>query len=220
MADPQPLSVWVSNIPPNWDERSVRGIFDEFGPITRVDLPESRYGVRRPYVYVHYGSAEDCEKAISGAHGRLVAGRRLDVRRGKAAPPRGRDPAPRGAPPEYRDARRAPRGSGRLPPPYREYAPPRPPYDSPRPPDLPGRAPYDDRRPPYDLPRDLPYDLLYDLPRDLPYDRARDLYDLLRDPYRELRAAYEQGRHEGGRAFGRRPPGAEPSPDPFGYLPR
>jgi RNA recognition motif-containing protein len=73
-----PKSLWVTDICRDWPESKFREIFEPYGPIERVDLPEGRHG-RHAYAFVHFEADESVEKAIAGVHGRRLDGFTIGV---------------------------------------------------------------------------------------------------------------------------------------------
>jgi RNA recognition motif-containing protein len=82
MASVCATAAWVSNLPAAWGDREIRSLFEEYGTIQRIDFPESATLVRKPYAYVHFATAGQCEAAIAGLNRQAVNGRSLVVRYG------------------------------------------------------------------------------------------------------------------------------------------
>jgi RNA recognition motif-containing protein len=76
-------AIWVANIGTAWPESKFREVFEAYGTIERVDLPEGRGG-RKPYAFVHFATEEQASEAIIRANGIKVDDRNIEVRSAKA----------------------------------------------------------------------------------------------------------------------------------------
>lgn len=127
--------MYVGGLPPHFDDRNLRELFNSFGDIASCNvIRDKETGMSRNFGFVNYNQPADASAAIQGINGYNIDGKTLQVRL-KGAPAGG--PMGRGGPPGG--------GGGGAPPPWarpggppgNSYGPPpggRPPMPGLRPP--------------------------------------------------------------------------------------
>ncbi|KAH9945509.1 RNA-binding domain-containing protein [Amylocystis lapponica] len=82
--------LYVGNLHPSVDEYTLLQAFSKFGRVSKLDFLFHKVGPHkgrpRGYAFVEYASSEDAQKALIGAHDKLLRGRRLVVTQAHQAP--------------------------------------------------------------------------------------------------------------------------------------
>eukprot|EP01004_Peranema_trichophorum_P007139 NODE_592_length_2561_cov_26.201395_g507_i0.p1 GENE.NODE_592_length_2561_cov_26.201395_g507_i0~~NODE_592_length_2561_cov_26.201395_g507_i0.p1 ORF type:complete len:517 (-),score=74.48 NODE_592_length_2561_cov_26.201395_g507_i0:1009-2502(-) len=73
-------NVYVSNLPENADEKWLRTHFSQFGSILSARVMIGEKGQSRGYGFVQFVSPECAAASVNGIHGKVVDGRRLNVK--------------------------------------------------------------------------------------------------------------------------------------------
>ena len=71
-------SLYISNLPYTFDQNEFRRLFEAYGPIERLDIPD-QHGSSKTIAYVHYFDEGTAAKAREGLDGQSFAGRTLSV---------------------------------------------------------------------------------------------------------------------------------------------
>ena len=71
-------SLYISNLPYTFDQNEFRRLFEAYGPIERLDIPD-QHGSSKTIAYVHYFDDVTAAKAREGLDGQSFAGRTLSV---------------------------------------------------------------------------------------------------------------------------------------------
>lgn len=100
-------TLFVGNLPFNFEERDVAHLMERFGPLRKITIPTERFARRnRGFCFVEFEERRDAEDAMQKYQGYAVEGRELrldwDVGSDRKYPPR-EDREPR----EYRDSYRS-----------------------------------------------------------------------------------------------------------------
>lgn len=67
-------SVWVGNLAKEVTEDELRYLFQRFGPIHSVKIPESRGGQEKRFGFVNFHNEEDARKATSQMNNKRLLG--------------------------------------------------------------------------------------------------------------------------------------------------
>ena len=78
-------TLFVANLPFTMVEKSLRDVFEVYGPVATVVMPSDREGVLRGYAFVEFERERDMKIAWREANGMRVGTRRIlvDVERGR-----------------------------------------------------------------------------------------------------------------------------------------
>ena len=83
-------NIYVGNLSFNATEEEVRGLFEAYGAVERVNVVRDRdTGQSRGFAFVEMTSDEEAEKAIAGVNGTNFGGRTLNVNEARPKPERG-----------------------------------------------------------------------------------------------------------------------------------
>lgn len=82
-------NIFVGNMSFQTTEEDLRGLFQPFGEITRVNIPTDRdTGRPRGFAFVEMASASEANAAISALNGKELDGRQLRVNEAQPKPER------------------------------------------------------------------------------------------------------------------------------------
>jgi RNA recognition motif-containing protein len=83
-------NIYVGNLDFNASEEQVRGLFEQFGAVDKVQLVRDRdTGQPRGFGFVEMMNDEEAEKAISAINGQALGGRNLNVSEARPKTERG-----------------------------------------------------------------------------------------------------------------------------------
>ena len=83
-------NIYVGNLSFNSTEEELRGLFEAYGAVERVNVVRDRdTGQSRGFAFVEMTSDEEAEKAIAGTNGTNFGGRTLNVNEARPKPERG-----------------------------------------------------------------------------------------------------------------------------------
>ncbi|EMD36389.1 hypothetical protein CERSUDRAFT_115394 [Gelatoporia subvermispora B] len=92
-AQPRPLlkdRLYIGNLHPTVDEYTLLQAFSKFGKVSKLDYLFHKTGPLRGkprgYAFIEYAEQEDAQKALNGADGKLLRGRKLVVTYAHQAP--------------------------------------------------------------------------------------------------------------------------------------
>lgn len=66
-------TLYVTNFPPNYDDRAIRNVFANYGTIYNVRWPSKRYDQSRRFCYVQYTSPREAQEAMAALHQHSLA---------------------------------------------------------------------------------------------------------------------------------------------------
>lgn len=74
------MNIYVGNLSYSLSERDIEQLFNEFGPVNKVNIIEDREtGRSKGFGFVEMAEKSDGEKAIESLNGQEVEGRKLTV---------------------------------------------------------------------------------------------------------------------------------------------
>ncbi len=82
-------NIYVGNLSFNATEEEVRGLFEAYGAVQRVNVVRDRdTGQPRGFAFVEMTNDSEAEKAIAGVNGTNLGGRTLNVNEARPKPER------------------------------------------------------------------------------------------------------------------------------------